>query len=292
MCALGAGARCPGALTRARVLGEPSPAARTLLRCLVRPPTAALSAGPSPPSGTASVRAARPGTRSSRRPLRRAVRSVEPAAGRAGSGAGLRAVGSGPRERPRPLREVGAAPVRRMSSGIGELDRVLGGGLVPGSLVLLGGSPGIGKSTLTNMALGHMQRAGLRTLYVSGEESAEQVRLSPSGSPRGRCRCRSSRRPISTRSSRRSPRGTARVRDRLGADAPRGRAIRGSGLRRPGARSGRQVIARKDAGDASILVGHVTKEGALGGPARARAHRRLRAPVRGERGVPTGSCAR
>ncbi len=64
-----------------------------------------------------------------------------------------------------------------MSTGIGELDRVLGGGLVPGSLVLLGGSPGIGKSTLTNMALGHLQEAGHRTLYVSGEESAEQVRL-------------------------------------------------------------------------------------------------------------------
>src|ERR1700724_711945 len=65
----------------------------------------------------------------------------------------------------------------RMSTGIGELDRVLGGGLVPGSLVLLGGSPGIGKSTLTNMVLGHLQHAGHRTLYVSGEESAEQVRL-------------------------------------------------------------------------------------------------------------------
>ena len=64
-----------------------------------------------------------------------------------------------------------------MSTGIGELDRVLGGGLVPGSLVLLGGSPGIGKSTLTNMVLGHLEQAGHRTLYVSGEESAEQVRL-------------------------------------------------------------------------------------------------------------------
>src|SRR5271156_5300254 len=78
---------------------------------------------------------------------------------------------------PLPLGEVGAAPVTRMSTGIGELDRVLGGGLVPGSLVLLGGSPGIGKSTLTNMVLGNLQQAGHRTLYVSGEESAEQVRL-------------------------------------------------------------------------------------------------------------------
>jgi DNA repair protein RadA/Sms len=59
--------------------------------------------------------------------------------------------------RPAPCSEVGAAPlVKRLSTGIGELDRVLGGGFVPGSLVLLGGSPGIGKSTLTNMALGHL----------------------------------------------------------------------------------------------------------------------------------------
>jgi DNA repair protein RadA/Sms len=86
-------------------------------------------------------------------------------------GAGLKLVA------PRPLSEVGAAPVQRMSTGIGELDRVLGGGLVPGSLVLLGGSPGIGKSTLTNMVLGNLAAAGRRTLYVSGEESAEQVRL-------------------------------------------------------------------------------------------------------------------
>src|SRR5207245_10680611 len=76
-----------------------------------------------------------------------------------------------------PLREIGPAALRRLSTGVGELDRVLGGGLVPGSLVLLGGSPGIGKSTLTNMALGHLALAGKRTLYVSGEESAEQVRL-------------------------------------------------------------------------------------------------------------------
>jgi DNA repair protein RadA/Sms len=75
------------------------------------------------------------------------------------------------------LAEVKPPPIARLSTGIGELDRVLGGGLVPGSLVLLGGSPGIGKSTLTNMALGHLQAAGRRTLYVSGEESADQVRL-------------------------------------------------------------------------------------------------------------------
>src|SRR3954471_3951580 len=79
--------------------------------------------------------------------------------------------------RPVPLGEVKAPAVERLATGIGELDRVLGGGLVPGSLVLIGGSPGIGKSTLTNMALGNLEGAGRKTLYVSGEESAAQIRL-------------------------------------------------------------------------------------------------------------------
>jgi DNA repair protein RadA/Sms len=94
-----------------------------------------------------------------------------------GARAGARGDGGGGVAVARPLSEVGTAPLARLCTGIGELDRVLGGGLVPGSLVLLGGSPGIGKSTLTNMALGHLARAGHRTLYVSAEESAEQVRL-------------------------------------------------------------------------------------------------------------------
>jgi DNA repair protein RadA/Sms len=76
-----------------------------------------------------------------------------------------------------PLREVAVPAVPRLETGIAELDRVLGGGLVPGSLVLLGGAPGIGKSTLTGMALGNLVAAGQRVLYVSGEESAAQVRL-------------------------------------------------------------------------------------------------------------------
>jgi DNA repair protein RadA/Sms len=75
------------------------------------------------------------------------------------------------------LRDVQVQHAKRLTTGIGELDRVLGGGLVAGSLVLLGGSPGIGKSTLTNMVLGHLAAAGRKTLYVSGEESAAQVRL-------------------------------------------------------------------------------------------------------------------
>src|SRR5262249_15099032 len=74
-----------------------------------------------------------------------------------------------------PLREVKPERSERLGTGIPELDRVLGGGLVPGSLVLLGGAPGIGKSTLAAMALANLA-AKQPVLYVSGEESAAQVR--------------------------------------------------------------------------------------------------------------------
>jgi DNA repair protein RadA/Sms len=93
---------------------------------------------------------------------------------RGGSGAAKR---NGRAATPVRLAEVEAPQHERLGTGIGELDRILGGGLVPGSLVLIGGSPGIGKSTLTTMALGNLQGAGRRTLYVSGEESAAQIRL-------------------------------------------------------------------------------------------------------------------
>ena len=64
-----------------------------------------------------------------------------------------------------------------MPTGIGELDRVLGGGLVPGSLVLIGGEPGVGKSSLLLQALAAASARGLRTLLISGEESPAQVRM-------------------------------------------------------------------------------------------------------------------
>ena len=71
----------------------------------------------------------------------------------------------------------GAEPAPRTATGIAELDRVLGGGLVPASVVLVGGDPGIGKSTLLLQAAARLASAGRRVLYVSGEESVEQVRL-------------------------------------------------------------------------------------------------------------------
>jgi DNA repair protein RadA/Sms len=74
------------------------------------------------------------------------------------------------------LADVQAASTQRLTTGLTELDRVLGGGLVPGSVILIGGNPGIGKSTLLLQALASL--AGhLSTLYVSGEESAQQISL-------------------------------------------------------------------------------------------------------------------
>jgi DNA repair protein RadA/Sms len=94
-----------------------------------------------------------------------------------GSSARRRSAGPGIAVAPVALRDVVATEQTRLSTGIGELDNVLGGGIVPGSLVLIGGAPGIGKSTLTTMALANLVAAGLRTLYVSAEESAAQIRL-------------------------------------------------------------------------------------------------------------------
>ena len=74
-----------------------------------------------------------------------------------------------------PLHEIEAGAEPRIDMNDGELNRVLGGGLVPGSLVLLGGEPGIGKSTLTLQTV--LQLQGRRILYVSGEESARQIKL-------------------------------------------------------------------------------------------------------------------
>ncbi len=217
---------------------------------------------------------------------RLAPRAQGARAGRKSRGGAAAGEGGEPRSAPVPLADVGAAPVSRMSTGIGELDRVLGGGLVPGSLVLLGGSPGIGKSTLTNMVLGHLQHAGHRTLYVSGEESAEQVRLraerlAPAhtgpievGAPgAGRVVNHALQVPVLAETD------LDAVLDALAVHKPQACVIDSVQTLRAGDLSGapgsvgqvREVAARimelaKAQGVAVILVGHVTKEGALAGP--------------------------
>ena len=80
---------------------------------------------------------------------------------------------------PAPLSITQVQPVQenRLTTGIGEFDRVLGGGMVKGSLILIGGEPGIGKSTLTLQSMGHLSKQGKKVLYVSGEESGSQIKL-------------------------------------------------------------------------------------------------------------------
>ena len=93
------------------------------------------------------------------------------AAARGGGGVRLREV------KPIAYGEIESQDDARVSSGIDEFDRVLGGGIVPGSLVLIGGDPGIGKSTLLAQVADKMSGQGLRVLYVSGEESERQIKM-------------------------------------------------------------------------------------------------------------------
>ncbi|HJQ09783.1 MAG TPA: DNA repair protein RadA [Gemmatimonadaceae bacterium] len=91
---------------------------------------------------------------------------------------GKRSMAEGGSVAPTPrLREIKSSEGRRLKTGIKEFDFVLGGGIVPGSMVLVGGEPGIGKSTLLLQVAGKLQSLGHSALYVSGEESALQVKL-------------------------------------------------------------------------------------------------------------------
>ena len=188
--------------------------------------------------------------------------------GAGGSGGGAPGVRAG---RPVRLVDVSTERVPRLLTAIGELDRVLGGGLVPGSLVLLGGSPGIGKSTLTNMALGNLAAAGRRTLYVSGEESAAQIRL------------RAERLTAATAGALEVPvlaeTDLDTILATLRAERPEVVVIDSVQTLHAADLSGapgsvgqvREVAARimqvaKTDGIAVLLVGHVTKEGSLAGP--------------------------
>jgi len=92
--------------------------------------------------------------------------------------AGVGALGSGGRVAPTPrIRDVAGTEDQRLRTGLAEFDFVLGGGIVPGSMVLVGGEPGIGKSTILLQVAAQLEALGTRTLYVSGEESALQVKL-------------------------------------------------------------------------------------------------------------------
>jgi len=171
--------------------------------------------------------------------------------------------------RPMSLVDVGGEDVSpRRATGIAEFDRVLGGGLVTGSIVLLGGDPGIGKSTLLLQALDGLARRGATVLYVSGEESVAQTAM------------RARRLGVSARSLLlHADTSLERILHEAEQAKPAILAIDSiqtvatealDGI--PGAMgqvrecAGRLMAFAKTTGVAVILVGHVTKDGALAGP--------------------------
>ncbi len=173
------------------------------------------------------------------------------------------------------LSDIGETDVPRLTIGIGELDRVLGGGLVPGSLILLGGEPGIGKSTLLLQAAAGLVRGSgpaTRVLYATGEESAAQVRLRA-----GRLGLLDG--PAAARISILAEHDVGRVIEEARAAAPvvlivdSVQTATTDDLDGPAGSVGqvRESTVRlmdyaKSEGVAVILSGHVTKDGSIAGP--------------------------
>ncbi|MDX6583759.1 MAG: hypothetical protein QOI10_2943 [Solirubrobacterales bacterium] len=181
---------------------------------------------------------------------------------------GARRGGGGTAGRPVALRDVSAPAVDRLRTGIEELDRVLGGGLVPGSLVLLGGSPGIGKSTLTGMALGNLGAAGHSVLYISGEESTAQVKLRAErlGEAALAVPALAETSLEAVVATLEAERPDACVIDSIQTLHAEGMSGAPGSVGQVREAAGAVMEVAKRLGCAVILVGHVTKEGAVAGP--------------------------
>jgi DNA repair protein RadA/Sms len=191
-----------------------------------------------------------------------------PSGGRGALAAAARTGYAGSRAVVQRLSEVATASTARVPTGLAEFDRVLGGGLVPGSVVLLGGDPGIGKSTLLLQTLAGLAGAGLATLYVTGEESPGQVaeRARRLELPVADLRLLAEVDVDRILGSARDERPQVMVVDSIQtlAAAELGGAPGGVGQVRECA--ARLVAHAKTTGTAVFLVGHVTKDGALAGP--------------------------
>ncbi len=170
-----------------------------------------------------------------------------------------------------PAVPIGQVPLEEstaLASGVPELDRVLGGGLVPGAVVLLAGEPGVGKSTLLLEAAAQTARAGRRALYVSGEESAAQVRLRAD-------RCRGVHHSLFLAAETGLGAVLSHVEavqpDLLVVDSVQTIAAEGAdgvpgGVSQVKEVAGALVRTAKARGMATVIVGHVTKDGTVAGP--------------------------
>ncbi|MFP6599668.1 MAG: DNA repair protein RadA [Deltaproteobacteria bacterium] len=170
---------------------------------------------------------------------------------------------------PAPLGEVASAgPAGRLASGIEELDRVLGGGLVPGSAVLVGGDPGIGKSTLALQLAAAIAATGQPTLYVAGEEAPAQVRARAEriGVEADRLMVLAATDTGSVAAAMERMRPALTIIDSVQTlHSPRVDSAPGSVTQLREATAEILVTAR-EADAACLFIGHVTKDGSLAGP--------------------------
>jgi DNA repair protein RadA/Sms len=166
------------------------------------------------------------------------------------------------------LADIEAADVARTPTGIGELDRVLGGGIVDGGVVLIGGDPGIGKSTLLLQALDGLQRAGVPTLYVTGEESGAQVALRSRrlGLEQSQVRVLAEIQLEKMLSTLTETRPAVAVIDSIQTVYSDQLTSAPGSVAQVRECAAHLTRAAKAGGTCIVLVGHVTKEGALAGP--------------------------
>ncbi len=160
--------------------------------------------------------------------------------------------------------------IKRLGTGLAELDRVLGGGLVPGSVVLLGGDPGIGKSTLLIQALAEIGRH-VPVLYVSGEESADQIalraqRVGVAGPVAERLRLLTETRVEEVLACARTERPQVIVLDSIQTVYTEALQSAPGSVAQVRESAAQLVRYAKSTATALFLVGHVTKEGTLAGP--------------------------
>jgi DNA repair protein RadA/Sms len=184
------------------------------------------------------------------------------------TGPGLRAVSAGPVTAPaRPISEVELSGARAVPTGIGEFDRVLGGGLVPGAVLLVAGEPGVGKSTLLLEVAHRVAANNGPALVVSGEESAGQVRLRAEriGALHERLFLAAETELSAVLSHVEQVNPTLLVLDSVQTVRSPGDGTDGGATQVRAVASALTAVA-KSRGMTTILVGHVTKDGAIAGP--------------------------